>query len=73
MPNAKTIAAVLGAIAAVAILIPLVLAAAVSPAAESVSWVGPWLWEARALDVLVQGLVLLAAILGVVVVLGRQP
>ena len=73
MPKAKEFAAVLGVLAGLIILVPLVVAATAPAAVEGVSWIGPWIWETRALDVLVQGLVLLAAVIGVVILLGRQP
>lgn len=73
MRSAKTIGVLLGAVVAVAALLPLAMFVLGPSAADPVPWIGPFLWEARALDVLVQGFILLAAVLGVLVILGRQP
>jgi hypothetical protein len=71
--NAKTIGVLLGAVVALAAVLPLAMSVLGPRAVDTVPWIGPFLWEARALDVLVQGLILLAAVLGVLVILGRQP
>ncbi len=35
-------------------------------------WVGPWLWEVRGLDLAIQALLILAGVLGVLLILGRE-
>jgi len=35
-------------------------------------WIGPWLWEARGLDIAVQALLVLAGVLGILLILGPR-
>lgn len=50
------------------------LAAVPEPVSPSVDtpWIGPPLWEERGLDLVSQGLVILAGVLGVLLVLGAR-
>lgn len=45
-----------------------------NPAAPEVEspWIGPFLWESRGLDLAVQALLILAGVLGVLLLLGRE-
>jgi len=69
--SVKVAAALLAVLVAGGLLVALV-AAFPAPAAETVEtpWVGPWLWGARGLDLIVQAVLVFAGVLGVLLVLG---
>lgn len=71
MDRAKGIGALIVVLAGGSLLVTMLT---FIPPADAIAvetpWVGPWLWEVRGLDMVVQALLILAGVLGVLLILG---
>jgi hypothetical protein len=72
MGDAKGVAALLVLLVGAGLAALLLPALLLPPSEVASPWVGPWIWEVRVLDVLIQALILLAGVLGILHLVGQE-